>query len=230
MAALDEVPVGALMPLAAFGRDLAVGSAPGGRALVTDSVCPHLGADLAAGGRIDDGQVVCPLHEWCFSHAGACVSSGSEPLPAAISLRVWPTEVVGGTVLAFNGRDGEVPAAGQPDLASGGGGEDRVGGQVKGGLCARFQAAVNENDWCSVGRSRLVVRIAVEAGYSNRGESGAAFALLRLDCIKKFRQQDGRCVGKIAVTREKSHVGGVDVHQPGNQQILGGRQKGQAAG
>ena len=102
VAALDEIPVGVLMPLAAFGRDLAVGSAPSGRALVTDSVCPHLGADLAAGGRIDDGQVVCPLHEWCFSHAGACVSSGSEPLPAAISLRVWPTEVVGGIVLAFN--------------------------------------------------------------------------------------------------------------------------------
>ena len=129
VAALDEVPVGALMPLAAFGRDLAVGIAPGGRALVTDSVCPHLGADLAAGGLIDDGQVVCPLHEWCFSHAGACVSSGSEPMPADISLRVWPTEVVGGTVLAFNGRDGEVPAAGPPDLASGGGGEDRVGGR-----------------------------------------------------------------------------------------------------
>ncbi len=126
VAAVDELPVGALMPLAAFGRDLAVGRSPGGRALVTDSVCPHLGADLAAGGQIDDGQVVCPLHEWCFSHGGACVSSGSEPLPEATSLRVWPTEVVGGTVLAFNGRDGEVPAAGPPDLAAGGGGEGLV--------------------------------------------------------------------------------------------------------
>ena len=126
VAALDEVPVGELMPLAAFGRDLAVGSAPGGRALVTDSVCPHLGADLAAGGRIDDGQVVCPLHGWCFSHAGSCVSSGAEPLTAAIRLRVWPTEVVGATVLAFNGRDGEVPAVGPPDLASTGGMDDRV--------------------------------------------------------------------------------------------------------
>ena len=126
MAALDEVPVGALMPLAAFGRDLAVGNAPGGRALVTDSVCPHLGADLAAGGRIDDGQVVCPLHEWCFSHGGACVSSGSEPLSDAIRLRVWPTEVVAGMVLAFNGRDGEVPVAVPPDLAAGPGADGRV--------------------------------------------------------------------------------------------------------
>ena len=126
VATVGEVPVGALVPLAAFGRDLAVGRAPGGRALVTDSVCPHLGADLAAGGRIDDGQVTCPLHGWCFSHGGACVSSAGEPLLEAISLRVWPTEVVDGTVLVFNGRDGEMPTAGPPELAIGGNGEDRV--------------------------------------------------------------------------------------------------------
>ena len=126
VATVGEVPVGALVPLAAFGRDLAVGRAPGGRALVTDSVCPHLGADLAAGGRIDDGQVTCPLHEWCFSHGGACVSSAGEPVPEPISLRVWPTEVVDGTVLAFNGRDGEVPAAGPPEFATGGDRKDRV--------------------------------------------------------------------------------------------------------
>ena len=126
VATVGEVPVGALVPLAAFGRDLAVGRAPGGRALVTDSVCPHLGADLAVGGRIDDGQVTCPLHEWCFSHGGACVSSAGEPVPEPISLRVWPTEVVDGTVLAFNGRDGEVPAAGPPEFATGGDRKDRV--------------------------------------------------------------------------------------------------------
>jgi len=39
---------------------------------------------------------------------------------------VWPTEVVGATVLAFNGRDGEVPAVGPPVLASTGGMDDRV--------------------------------------------------------------------------------------------------------
>ena len=35
VATVGEVPVGALVPLAAFGRDLAVGRAPGGRALVS---------------------------------------------------------------------------------------------------------------------------------------------------------------------------------------------------
>jgi len=114
VARLDEVPDGALAPLAAFGQDLAVGRTASGRALVTHSVCPHLGADLAAGGRIDDDQVVCPLHEWCFSHAGACTSAADGPIPETARLRVWPTGVGDGLVWAFNGRDGEEPPAPPP--------------------------------------------------------------------------------------------------------------------
>jgi len=116
VADLNEVPEGALVPLAVFGQDLAVGRTPAGRALVTHSVCPHLGADLAAGGRIDDDRVVCPLHEWCFSHGGACTSAADGPIPETVVLRVWPTEVVDGIVWAFNGRDGEVPASPPPAL------------------------------------------------------------------------------------------------------------------
>ena len=116
VAGVDDLPVGVLVPLAVFGQDLAVGRTPDGRALVTHSVCPHLGADLAAGGRIDDDEVVCPLHEWSFSHGGACTSAADGPIPKTARLRVWPTEVVGGTVWAFNGREGEPPTSPPPVL------------------------------------------------------------------------------------------------------------------
>ena len=116
VAGVDDLPVGVLVPLAVFGQDLAVGRTPDGRALVTHSVCPHLGADLAVGGRIDDDEVVCPLHEWCFSHSGACTSAADGPIPKTARLRVWPTEVVGGTVWAFNGREGEPPTSPPPVL------------------------------------------------------------------------------------------------------------------
>ena len=118
VAAADEVPEGALVPLAAFGQDLAVGRTPAGGALVAHATCPHLGADLAVGGRIDDDGVTCPLHEWCFSHSGACTSAGDGPVPEAIELRVWPTGVSDGTVWAFHGRSGEEPAG--PPPGSGG--------------------------------------------------------------------------------------------------------------
>ena len=114
VAAADEVPEGALVPLAAFGQDLAVGRTPAGGALVAHATCPHLGADLAVGGRIDDDGVTCPLHEWCFSHSGACTSAGDGPVPEAIELRVWPTGVSDGTVWAFHGRSGEEPAGPPP--------------------------------------------------------------------------------------------------------------------
>ena len=117
VARFDGLPDGALVPLAAFGQDLAVGRTASGRALVTHSVCPHLGADLAAGGRIDDYEVVCPLHGWCFSHSGACTSAAEGPIPETTRLRVWPTELVDGIVWAFNGRDGEQPDQPPPALS-----------------------------------------------------------------------------------------------------------------
>jgi nitrite reductase (NADH) small subunit/3-phenylpropionate/trans-cinnamate dioxygenase ferredoxin subunit len=37
----------------------------GGRYFALDDRCPHMGASLAAG-RVEDGSVVCALHEWRF--------------------------------------------------------------------------------------------------------------------------------------------------------------------
>ncbi|MEC9395373.1 MAG: Rieske 2Fe-2S domain-containing protein [Actinomycetota bacterium] len=105
----EEVPDRELVPLAAFGQYLAVGRTPAGGAAVVHATCPHLGADLAVGGRIDDDQVVCPLHGWCFSHSGDCTSAGRGPVPDAVKLRVWPAAVVDGIVWAFHGRSGEQP-------------------------------------------------------------------------------------------------------------------------
>jgi len=117
VAVVDEVPEGALVPLAAFGQDLAVGRTPSGGALVVYATCPHLGTDLTAGGLIDDEKVVCPLHEWCFSHDGACTSAGGGPIPETAELRAWPTEVVDGTIWAFHGRSGEQPPGPPPESA-----------------------------------------------------------------------------------------------------------------
>ena len=116
VAALADLPVGTLVPLAAFGQDLAMGRTADGRTLVTRSLCPHLGANLTAGGRIDEGQVVCSQHGWCFGYDGACTWSAGEPTPDTARLRVWPTVVAADTVLAYHGRDGEIPSTDSPPV------------------------------------------------------------------------------------------------------------------
>ncbi len=62
------------MYVCAVGRELAVfRGSESGRVFVTSAYCPHLGADLAAGGVIVGDQVRCPFHEWTFDGAtGAC--------------------------------------------------------------------------------------------------------------------------------------------------------------
>jgi phenylpropionate dioxygenase-like ring-hydroxylating dioxygenase large terminal subunit len=41
---------------------------------VFDAYCPHLGAHLGVGGRVEDGCLVCPFHEWAFDGSGANVA------------------------------------------------------------------------------------------------------------------------------------------------------------
>jgi hypothetical protein len=38
-----------------------------------DAYCPHLGAHLGVGGRVDGDELVCPFHGWRFNGAGSCV-------------------------------------------------------------------------------------------------------------------------------------------------------------
>jgi phenylpropionate dioxygenase-like ring-hydroxylating dioxygenase large terminal subunit len=56
-----ELPDHGISALELDGRPLMAARA-GGRVGVFDAVCPHRGAHLAHGGRLDDGAVVCPFH------------------------------------------------------------------------------------------------------------------------------------------------------------------------
>ena len=37
---------------------------------LADAWCPHLGAHLGHGGRVKDGCLICPFHEWSYDTAG----------------------------------------------------------------------------------------------------------------------------------------------------------------
>ncbi|MCL4195901.1 MAG: Rieske 2Fe-2S domain-containing protein [Phycisphaerales bacterium] len=74
---LDAIPVGRARYVEAAGRPLCVVRTSETEAIVFDDACPHAGSSLS-GGHVEDGCLVCPLHQWPFRVAdGVCADATS---------------------------------------------------------------------------------------------------------------------------------------------------------
>lgn len=63
-----------LLWLIILGEQVAVFRGQDGKAYVVDAYCPHLGANLAVGGRVVGSCIECPFHGWQFrGNDGKCV-------------------------------------------------------------------------------------------------------------------------------------------------------------
>ncbi len=70
--AADLAP-GDVRPLFFFGEHLVLFRTEDGDAHVTGAFCPHLGAHLGHGGKVEGNALVCPFHGWRFDGSGTCV-------------------------------------------------------------------------------------------------------------------------------------------------------------
>lgn len=105
---VDELPDEPVAPVRAFDRDLVLWRDDDGHHLA-DAHCPHLGAHLGHGGRVEDGCLVCPFHEWTFDSAGANVSIPYSERPnRKAKLRLYPTMVRNRHLLAWYHPDPDV--------------------------------------------------------------------------------------------------------------------------
>ena len=68
-----ELPPGEVKPLHYFGENLVLFRTESGVPAVLDAYCPHLGAHLGHGGKVQQESVACPFHGWRFNPAGECV-------------------------------------------------------------------------------------------------------------------------------------------------------------
>ena len=95
VARADELAAGAVMPLYCFGRDLVLFRTASGAPRVMDAHCPHLGAHLGVGGRVNGETIQCPFHGWRFEGAsGACVEvpyDAIDFIPKRAHTRSYPT-------------------------------------------------------------------------------------------------------------------------------------------
>ena len=113
----DELAPGQLVRQRYFGRELIWWRDGDGRDSLVDAYCPHLGAHLGYGGRVDGDRLACPFHGWQFDAAGSCVAIPyARRIPPGAKLRSYPVCVRGPFVFAWFHPRGEEPHFALPDV------------------------------------------------------------------------------------------------------------------
>jgi 3-ketosteroid 9alpha-monooxygenase subunit A len=107
----DELPKSGVLPLKYFGRDLVMYRGEDGTPYVLDAHCPHLGAHLGYGGKVEGNCIKCPFHAWQFDGGGKCTSVpySDKPPPAKAKIRNWHVREVNGLIVVWHHMQGEGP-------------------------------------------------------------------------------------------------------------------------
>jgi len=71
VAAQAGLETGTIRQVRRFGRDLILWRGEDGEAHLQDAYCPHLGANIAVGGKVVGNTVQCPFHQWRFNGDGS---------------------------------------------------------------------------------------------------------------------------------------------------------------
>jgi phenylpropionate dioxygenase-like ring-hydroxylating dioxygenase large terminal subunit len=68
-------------PCTVFGREWVLFRTESGDPVMLDAFCPHMGAHLGYGGRVEGETIRCPMHAFVFDASGACVATGYDTKP-----------------------------------------------------------------------------------------------------------------------------------------------------
>lgn len=106
----DELEPAGVMPLRYFGLELVVYRGDDGWPVLMDAHCPHMGAHIGHGGRVEGCDIVCPFHGWQWGPDGANTWVPSEG--AATNrrrIRSWPVAETNGIIWAWHDHFGREP-------------------------------------------------------------------------------------------------------------------------
>ena len=106
----DEIAAGDVLPLTYFGRELVCYRTEAGELHLVDAFCPHLGAHLGYGGRVEADVLICPFHGWQWGPDGRNVKIPyASRTNAKARLTCWPVREVNGLALAWHHPGGDPP-------------------------------------------------------------------------------------------------------------------------
>ncbi|CAL1569651.1 unnamed protein product [Knipowitschia caucasica] len=102
---------GDVRSLTVLGQQVAVFRGQEGKAYVLDAYCPHLGANLAVGGRVVGDCLECPFHGWQFEgSSGKCSRIPyAQKVPEFARVGRWHSVEVNGQIYVWFHCDGEEP-------------------------------------------------------------------------------------------------------------------------
>lgn len=110
-----NLQIGEVRPLRYFGKQQVMYRGEDGKAVVMSAFCPHFGAHLAYGGRVEGCNIVCPYHGYVWGNDGRNLLSPHEGKPSSARRRVkvYPTVESSGIIWVWHdihNRDAMWPA------------------------------------------------------------------------------------------------------------------------
>jgi 3-ketosteroid 9alpha-monooxygenase subunit A len=107
----DELEAEQARPARYFDREFVIWRAASGEARVFDAFCPHLGAHLGHGGKVEGDSIRCPFHAWSFDAGGKCIDVPyAKKIPPKARVGSWPVIERNGTIMMWHD-----PAGGPPE-------------------------------------------------------------------------------------------------------------------
>lgn len=105
-----ELAKGEVKPLQYFGQDLVLFRDENGEAHLLDAFCPHMGAHLGYGGKVEGQLIRCPFHAWQFDGQGQCqhIPYG-EKIPTRAKIQPWDICERNGLIMAWCNEEGGGP-------------------------------------------------------------------------------------------------------------------------
>jgi nitrite reductase/ring-hydroxylating ferredoxin subunit len=93
------------------GQELVVFRTATGQLASLGAYCPHLGADLGVGGKVEGETIRCPFHGFCFGADGSCTSTPyGKRVPPAAKAKTIVVQEKHGLVFGWHGAAGEPPS------------------------------------------------------------------------------------------------------------------------
>ena len=112
----DELPRGAVVVRPFMGQEIVLFRTASGAVCGVEPYCPHLGAHLGHGGRVEGESLRCPFHGFCFDRSGACVATSYGKRPPKARLGVFHVREQSGLVLAHSDATSAAPGWEVPPL------------------------------------------------------------------------------------------------------------------